>query len=155
MDRAATICLALVATVVLALVATAVQAEWTVLETGPSAKAYVNLATIKRDSTGASGNDYRIAWVLIDYKTPKHDGPKGPWYQSYRARVEFYCGRERYSVLTWSEHSEPHAGGDIVGSGAEGAGHEYDIPPGTFEATWSKFVCASALGEAATTGSGL
>ena len=103
-------------------------AEWVWYSGSNEASVFYDPATIRKD-----GNLRRV-WTVanIRYK----DGEN-----SYRARSEFDCKKERYRFLATSSHSEPMAGGNVLETTFE-ENKWREVAPDTFDQTMLKIVCA-------------
>lgn len=78
----------------------------------------------------------RKVWKIQDYMKRAQNGG-----MSSRSREEFDCKQERMRYLGLSEHSEPMAGGAVMGTAGEDKDWR-DVPPGTPLETILKIVCA-------------
>ena len=83
-------------------------AEWVIYSQIEEITFYFDPATIRKD-----GNMLRI-WKLQELKRRHEDG-----YMSRRMRLEYGCKQERCRILAASTHSEPMAGGEVLGSAGD------------------------------------
>jgi len=105
-------------------------AEWVLYSETDTSTFYYDPATIRKD-----GNMRRV-WELSDLRKRHKDGEI-----SRRYRAEYDCKNERTRILSFSLHSEPMAGGEVLKNFGEDK--EWgEIPPGTVINTILKIVCA-------------
>jgi hypothetical protein len=105
-------------------------AEWVEVAETDKVHVYLDPATIRKD-----GN-LRKAWELQNLKQRDKSG-----YLSRRFLWEFDCKEERRRSLSFSIHSEPMAGGNVLGSESE-TDPWHHIAPGTIAADILKRVCS-------------
>ena len=114
----------------IALVAAPAWAEWVQMSDSDDLVAYIDPATIHKD-----GNLRRV-WTVQDLKQKGKNGE-----MSRRALLEYDCKEERSRTLSYSLHSEPMSGGQLLLT------NDYysrwtAIVSGTDGAVPLKFVCA-------------
>ena len=105
-------------------------AEWVLYSETDTSTFYYDPATIRKD-----GNMRRV-WELSDLRKRHKDGEI-----SRRYRAEYDCKNERTRILSFSLHSEPMAGGEVLKNFGEDKEWR-EIPPGTVVNTILKIVCA-------------
>jgi len=105
-------------------------AKWVEYEETDKSTHYFDPATIRKD-----GNMRRV-WLLQDLRKRGRHGE-----MSRRIRVEYDCKQERYRFLGISGHSEPMAGGKVLG--VETEENEWAaIAPDTIDEIMLNIVCA-------------
>jgi hypothetical protein len=105
-------------------------AEWVMYSKDEEITFHFDPATIRKD-----GNMRRV-WELQDFGKRNKDGE-----MSLRARVEYDCKQESYRVLGFSTHSQPLAGGTVLGTWGED-NKWMAIAPRTIAETLLNIVCA-------------
>ena len=104
-------------------------AEWVQVADNSNGKAYIDTETIRKD-----GNLVRV-WQITNLKERHKDGEL-----SRRFRFEYDCKQESYRFMSFSEHSEPMAGGNTLQNGT-GDGIWRDLPPNSVGEAVLKKVC--------------
>jgi len=114
----------------LMMLASSAWAEWVMYSKNESETFYYDPATIRKD-----GNMRRV-WELQDLRMRRKNGD-----MSVRMRIEYDCKQESYRFLGLSGHSEPMAGGAVLGM--EGEDNKWRaIAPDTNANTILNLVCS-------------
>lgn len=93
---------------------------------------YVDLATIERRG------DHRRVWTLQDLKQRGGQGEL-----SFRRLLEFDCQKRQYLIVWIAGHSEPMAGGRVLGSGKNPIPNWLGISKGSAVAASLQMICAA------------
>jgi hypothetical protein len=105
-------------------------AEWVKVSESDTSIHYIDPDSIRKD-----GN-LRKMWQITDLKQREEGGV-----MSWRALHEYDCKEERLRLLSLSSHSNPMAGGVMLGSDDDPSTWDA-IPPGSILARVLKRVCA-------------
>jgi hypothetical protein len=124
--------------VMLAVAATSARAQWVkVAEDGDTAY-YVDPATLRRDG------GLRQVWEIQDFAARRPGGARSRY-----ALFEFDCSAERWRVLSITDHAEPMAAGNVVGSWKGESAWGYvapmtgtNIAPSATNRTILRYVCS-------------